>query len=221
MSAARGRRSYRKPVTLKARHTCHACHAGFHSTHPHPHTQIFHSPSLSAKGNQANVDHTRGDVCVRHGEWVGGWVGGWVGETIVYYIYNHSLLASIWWEGAEGVGGWMWVWVTLVRGRWELIPPTKTAPVGLVWSTGLFVRLWRAVRPCMTSSSLHVLLDEFVVLQTGIPWTSTLRTETRCPWKRWLHETSPERVEERQERSGEGGEGVERDREDDGGGGKM
>ena len=85
---------------------------------------------------------------------------GWVGETIVYYIYNHSLLASIWWEGAEGVGGWMWVWVTLVRGRWELIPPTKTAPVGLVWSvrsslescTSLHDEFITA-RPCWTSSS--------------------------------------------------------------------
>ena len=49
-------RSRRKPVTPVTPEAGHAGHAGSlsHNTHLHPHAQIFNSPSLSAKGNQAD-----------------------------------------------------------------------------------------------------------------------------------------------------------------------
>ena len=47
-----------------------------------------------------------------------------------------------------------------------------------------------------------------------------MKMETGYPWKLWFHETSPERVEERQERRGGGGEGVEK-MGGGGAGGKM
>ena len=98
--------------------------------------------------------------------------------------------------------------MTLVWGDWELTQPT-TAPVGFVWSvrsslescTSLHDEFVTA-RPFMTSSSSSY--------KRGILRYVTFETETGCPWKRLSHQTSPERVEERQGRRGGGRGGVEK-----------